>query len=254
MSDIISDICPISANGPLNYSPEHERNTPMVGSQSLLILILEDQSLVRAGMRELVQICEPHSQIHEASTYDEAIKKLTSQRYDIAFLDVDLKSERTGVDLLQRLRDLEIDTRAVMLSGRTERALVMRCIEAGACGYISKDMDSDGLFRRALDTIFQGGVFLPATVLGRGGYTPNALAAPPAVAVESLGLKGRILEVLYYLCQGMPNKSIANKMGIEEATVRKDYVSRLLEIFGVARRTELIVEISRRGIIIPRPN
>jgi two-component system nitrate/nitrite response regulator NarL len=51
----------------------------------------------------------------------------------------------------------------------------------------------------------------------------------------------------------MPNKSIANKMGIEEATVRKDYVSRLLEIFGVARRTELIVEISRRGIKIPRP-
>jgi two-component system nitrate/nitrite response regulator NarL len=219
----------------------------------LLILILEDQGLVRAGMRELVQICEPHSQIHEASSYDAAVERLTSQNYDVAFLDIDLKSQKTGIDVLKYIREQGVDTRAVMLSGRSERHLVLECIEAGASGYILKDMDSDGLFRRALDTVFQGSIFLPASVFGRGGFTPAGLAALPPVAAESLGLKGRSVEVLYYLCQGMPNKMIANKMGIEEATVRKDYVSKLLETFGVARRTELIVEISRRGIIIPKP-
>ena len=59
----------------------------------LTILIFEDQGLVRAGMRELVQICEPFSQIHEATTYDEAVSRLTSRPYDVAFLDIDLKSE-----------------------------------------------------------------------------------------------------------------------------------------------------------------
>jgi len=144
------------------------------------ILILEDQALVRAGMRELVQISEPHGRIQEASSYDEAVARLAAGPVDIAFLDIDLRREKSGLDVLRHMRALEMDTRAVMLSGRTERELVLECIGAGASGYILKDMESDGLFRRALDTVFQGGVFLPASVIGRGGFTPAALAGPPA--------------------------------------------------------------------------
>ena len=66
-------------------------------------------------------------------------------------------------------------------------------------------------------------------------------------------MNGRALEALYYLCQGLPNKTIASKMGVEEGTVRKDYIPKLFRIFKVARRTELLVEISRRGIRIPKP-
>jgi two-component system nitrate/nitrite response regulator NarL len=220
----------------------------------LAILILEDQGLVRAGMRELVQICEPLSQIHEAKTYDEAVSRLTSRLYDVAFLDIDLKSGKSGIDVLRHIRAIDLDTRAIMLSGRSERELVMECIDAGASGYILKDLESGSVFRRALDSVFQGSIFLPTSVLGRGGFTPTSRAAPAPISVESLGVKGRAMEVLYYLCQGMPNKTIANKMGIEEATVRKDYVSKLLERFGVARRTELIVEISRRGVVVPKPD
>jgi DNA-binding NarL/FixJ family response regulator len=61
------------------------------------------------------------------------------------------------------------------------------------------------------------------------------------------------LALVIHLCQGKPNKVIAQKMGISEGTVRKSYVSTLLEYFKVARRTELILEISRRQIRIPPP-
>jgi two-component system, NarL family, nitrate/nitrite response regulator NarL len=127
------------------------------------ILILEDQALVRAGMRALVQICEPHSQIHEASGYDEAIAKLGAKAYDLAFLDIDLKDSRSGIDVLRYIRGQELETRAIMLSGRAERETVLACLECGASGYILKDMESDGLFRRALDTVFQGSIFCPRT-------------------------------------------------------------------------------------------
>src|ERR1700722_16177264 len=110
----------------------------------LAILILEDQGLVRAGMRELVQICEPLSQIHEAKTYDEAVSRLTSRLYDVAFLDIDLKSGKSGIDVLRHIRAIDLDTRAIMLSGRSERELVMECIDAGASGYILKDLESGG--------------------------------------------------------------------------------------------------------------
>lgn len=219
----------------------------------LSILLLEDQALVRAGMRELIQIGEPRAQIQEASSYDEAVARAEKETFDIAFLDIDLKGERSGLDFLRHLRARELDTRAIMLSGRSEREIVIECLNEGASGYILKDMDSEGLFRRALDTVFQGSIFLPANVIGRGGFTPAAPAAPATVSAESLGIGGRSLEVLYYVCQGLPNKSIARNMGIEEGTVRKDYLPRLFRLFKVVRRTELLIEVSRRGIVIPPP-
>lgn len=219
----------------------------------LSILLLEDQALVRAGMRELIQISEPRAQIQEAASYDEAVARVEKEAFDIAFLDIDLKGGRSGLDFLRYLRSSDLDTRAIMLSGRSEKELVMECLNEGASGYILKDMDSEGLFRRALDTVFQGSIFLPANVIGRGGFTPAAAAAPATVSAESLGIGGRSLEVLYYLCQGLPNKSIARNMGIEEGTVRKDYLPRLFRLFKVARRTELLIEVSRRGIVIPPP-
>jgi|SRR5215469_7230777 len=225
----------------------------MGASPRMVILLLEDQALVRAGMRALLHISEPHAVIHEASNYEEAVAKLQSETIDIAFLDVDLKQSRTGLDFLRFMRSQELDTRAIMLSGRAEKHLVMECIEAGASGYILKDLETEGVFRRALDTVLQGNIFLPANVIGRGGFSPSDAATPANVSAESLGVTGRTLEVLYYLCQGLPNKTIAKRMKIEEATVRKDYVTKLFRLFGVARRTELIVEVSRRGISIPAP-
>jgi two-component system nitrate/nitrite response regulator NarL len=220
---------------------------------ALSILLLEDQALVRAGLRELIQITEPRAQIQEASSFEEAAARLDHETFDIAFLDIDLKDGRSGLDFLRHLRARELDTRAIMLSGRSEKEVVMECLNEGASGYILKDMDSEGLFRRALDTVFQGSIFLPANVIGRGGFTPAAPAAPATVSAESLGIGGRSLEVLYYVCQGLPNKSIARNMGIEEGTVRKDYLPRLFRLFKVARRTELLIEVSRRGIVIPAP-
>ena len=222
-------------------------------SRRLLILLLEDQALVRAGMKALIQISEPLATIREASSYEGAVEAIKSTNFDIAFLDIDLKEQRTGLDFLRYMRALDLDTRAIMLSGRVEKETVMTCIEAGASGYILKDMESDGLFRKALDTVFQGNIFLPASVIGRGGFSPHGLA-PSRVSADSIGVTGRALEVLYYLCQGLPNKAIANRMGIEETTVRKDYVPKLFRLFRVTRRTELLVEISRRGISIPTPS
>jgi two-component system nitrate/nitrite response regulator NarL len=225
----------------------------MNASRRLRILLLEDQALVRAGMKALIQISEPLATIREAASYEEGVEAIRNAIFDIAFLDVDLKEQRSGLDFLRYIRSHDIDTRAIMLSGRVEKDLVMTCIEAGASGYILKDMESEGLFRRALDTVFQGNIFLPGSVIGRGGFSPTPAVAPSSLSAESIGVTGRALEVLYYLCQGLPNKAIANRMGIEEATVRKDYVPKLFRLFRVTRRTELLVEISRRGLAVPMP-
>lgn len=225
----------------------------MTVPESVSILVLEDQALVRAGMRELIQIAEPRAHIHEAGSYQEAVALAAANSYDLAFLDYDLKGSESGLDFLRHLRAAEKDTRAIMLSGRSEKELVLQCLAEGASGYILKDLESEGLFRRALDAVFQGSVFLPDSVLGRGGFSPAPTASATPQSAESLGITGRSLEVLYWACQGLPNKSIARNMGIEPGTVQKDYMPKLFRIFRVVRRTELMVEVARRGLVIPPP-
>jgi two-component system, NarL family, nitrate/nitrite response regulator NarL len=219
-------------------------------ARALSVLILEDHHLVRRGMQLMIQMTEPRATIKEAASFQDAIGLLESVPFDLAFLDIDLQGERTGLDVLRHIRSSNLDTQAIMLSGRDDKETVLGCIDAGASGFIPKADESEDVFRRALDTIFQGSIFLPTNVLGRGGYSPT-LARPQASA-EDLGIKGRPLEALYWACQGLPNKGIANRMGIDDKTVRQ-YMTQVFTRFRVARRTELLVEIARRGIVVPMP-
>ncbi len=206
-------------------------------------LLLEDDGLVRSGMRSLIQLAEPQAKIYEARSYDEAIEIASNYQIDIAFLDYDLKTEKNGIDVLTYIREVGNDTRVLMLSAKHDKAFVMHCINSGASGYIPKAMDDDGnLFRQALDTVLSGKIFLPQFIFN---LEPDLF--------DPLEIKGRLLEVLYYACQGDLYKTIAGKMGIEEGTVRKDYIPQLLRHFKVARRTELIIKVAKSGIIIPKP-
>ena len=82
-------------------------------TKRLRILLLEDQALVRAGMKALIQISEPLATIREAASYEEAVAIITNATFDIAFLDIDLKEERSGLDFLRYIRSLDLDTRAI---------------------------------------------------------------------------------------------------------------------------------------------
>jgi len=225
----------------------------MAVTTELRVLLLEDQALVRAGMRALIQICEPRATVQEASSYDEALAWLATAPADISFLDIDLKEAGSGMDVLRHIRASGLSTRAIMLSAHAEEAMVMEALRVGASGYILKDMDGEGLFRRALDTVFQGGIFLPANVTGRVGSSPRTAAVPSLASLDEIGVKGRALEVLYYICQGFSNQLIAHKMGVTESTVANDYNTRLFRQFRVTNRASLIVEVSRRGIPPPPP-
>ena len=84
----------------------------MNASRRLRILLLEDQGLVRAGMKALLQISEPHAAIREASSYEEAVEAVRNGTFDIAFLDIDLKGQLSGLDFLRHIRSLDVDTGA----------------------------------------------------------------------------------------------------------------------------------------------
>jgi two-component system, NarL family, nitrate/nitrite response regulator NarL len=226
----------------------------MPAKRKLSILLLDDQTLVRAGIRMLVQDSEPRAQIHEARSYDEALAQLAAATpIDVAFLDIDLRETHTGIDVLKHIRASKSQTRVIMLSASDEEAVILDCIHLGASGYIQKDMDTTGLFRNALDTIFQGAIFLPAGILGRESHSSATAKPASTTTLAEIGVRGRAVEVLYYICQGLPNALIAQEMGVTEHTVANEYNSKLFRLFRVTNRARLIVEVARRGIIPPQP-
>lgn len=216
------------------------------------VLLVEDQGLVRAGMKSLLQRVEPEALISEAGSYDEALALLGRIEFDLAFLDLDLREEKTGLDLLHHIREQDLPLKVIMLSASDDRETVLECIAVGASGYIAKGSDDETVFEHALATVFQNGVHLPASIV-RGDDHPRQRWNSTLGGSDELRLAPRLAEVLYYLCQGLSNKGIANRMGITEGTVRKSYVSELLRHFNVTRRTELIIEISRLGIRLKPP-
>lgn len=221
--------------------------------QAKSVLLVEDQSLVRAGMKTMLHMVEPELLITEAGSYDEALRKLQHYKIDFVLLDIDLRSEKSGLDLLAHIRAQELPVKVIMLSASDDRDTVMHCIASGASGYIAKSSGNESVFAEALSTVLNDGVFLPSFILAtaRPSLPPDRLPAPKTLA--DFALSPRMTKVLFYLCQGMPNKSIARQMGISEGTVRKTYVSELLRHFKVTRRTELIIEVSRLGLRVPRP-
>ncbi|WP_028228912.1 response regulator [Paraburkholderia ferrariae] len=215
------------------------------------VLLVEDEGLTRSAMKSLILTSEPTLDIDEAGSYAAAVERLQKKAYDLIFLDYQIGDNHTGLDLLRWLQENECAAHVVMLSAQDDRETVLDCIKHGAGGFISKASEEGGaVFREALQTILNGRVYLPNSVLGKGGHTPQSPGLNKGISIDSLNLPPRLAQTLGFLLQGMSNKAIARKMNISENTA-KEYISDLLSRFNVSRRTFLIVEMARRGVEIP---
>lgn len=238
------------------------------------VLLVDDQELVRSGMKSMLQLVAPAVAIEQAGSCAEAMALLQATRFDLIFLDLDLDvvaapgghgfakqhsghvshASHSGLAVLDYLRERCLPVRVVMLSDSDDADTILRCIAAGACGFITKRVGDERMLAFALGAAFSDGLFLPASFLA--AIRERLAPAPAAVSGHSLvplGFSPRLTEALYYLCQGLSNQDIADRMGICEGTVRKSYVSELLRAFGVARRSALIIEVNRRGLQVPPP-
>ena len=217
-------------------------------------LLVEDEGVTRNAMKALLMQCDPRLQIDVANNFSSCIERLEHGQYDLLFLDFHLGPGGTGLDVLQWIRHQELPIHTVMLSAQDDKETVLACISAGASGFVSKRADGDeNVFRTALDTILKGQIYLPNSTFGRGGFTPPPVLAPPPLSIASLQLAPRLTQTLGYICQGLSNKAIARLMDVTEGTI-KEYTGALLKEFGVDRRTGLIVEMARRGLVVPRAN
>lgn len=208
------------------------------------ILIVDDHALFRSGMVHLLQSLSPSPDVIESEDLGNACAVLQAGNdIDLVLLDLKL-NDATGVDSLLTLRREAPDTTIVVLSGEQDPMVIHRCIDSGAMGYISKAATHDELLA-AIRLIVSGGVYLPREAMSNGLHRRADGERSDVALLASLSDRQR--EVLGYLLQGKPNKTISNNMAISQNTV-KAHLSAIFRILGARNRTEAVYFAARAGV------
>lgn len=218
------------------------------------ILLIDDHFCAREGVACLLKQIFPELQVFEAESFDEGLAIARETPLNLVLLDIQLPG-KDGLTGLAELRREFPNLCVTMFSGLDDRELVFEALRLGAMGFIVKSVSRQA-FVEALRDVLSGRVYLPTSVVGP--QAANLPVATPCVGIRpvsdpaGLGLTPREFEVLGWLVQGLCNKEIARKLGIEEQTV-KNHLRPVFQKFGVARRTELLVKAFERGIVFGRP-
>lgn len=195
-------------------------------------------------MVHLLQSLTPTPQVVESEDLSSARKVLAESRdIDLVLLDLKL-NDAVGVDSLLILRKVAPDTTIVVLSGEQDPAVIHRCIDNGAMGFITKSSTHDELLN-AIRLIVAGGVYLPRDAMGNGLHVQQHGERSDVALLASLSDRQR--EVLAYLLQGKPNKTISNNMDISQNTV-KAHLSAIFRTLGARNRTEAVYFAARAGV------
>jgi DNA-binding NarL/FixJ family response regulator len=216
------------------------------------VLLIDDHALFREGLRLLLQRMDAGFEVLEAGHVDAALQAM-DRHPDVALVLLDLGlPDMAGVDALSLMRTQHPGIPVVVISAQQDRPCVLEAINRGAMGFIPKSSDS-GLLTHALQLVLAGGVYIPLSALvDAPGAMDTADAASPAglqaqtERLQALGLSARQIEVLVQMVQGLPNKMIARKMGLSEATV-KSHVAATLRALRVANRTQAVLAVGKMG-------
>ncbi len=203
-------------------------------SNPVRILIADDHSVVRAGLRALLERQSRFRVVGEAGTGEEAIAKAQELRPDVAVLDVRMPGV-SGIEACRQIVQTVEGCKVIILTSYAEDELLFAAIQAGASGYVLKRIGDNELML-AVDRVSRGeGMLDPAMTASVFAEMRKANTAQHAAAFSSL--TSQELAVLALVADGLTNRQIAIKLFLGEGTVR-NYVSSVLAKIGAANRAE----------------
>jgi DNA-binding NarL/FixJ family response regulator len=198
-------------------------------------LIADDHPLFRGALREAVHGVFDRADVTEAGTFEEVSEFLErgGRDVDLILLDLSMPGAR-GFSGLMYLRAQYPSLPVVVVSANDDPAVIRRCMEFGASGFIPKTLGIEAL-RAAVARVLQGEVWTPPDV----DLTRQSEAESAAIA-RLATLTPQQVRVLMMLSGGLLNKQIAYELGVSEAT-GKAHVSAILQKLGVESRTQAVI-------------
>ena len=210
---------------------------------TLPVFLLDDHDIVRKGVRALLEAEGDIEIVGEASTVADARRLVPALAPRVLVLDDELP-DGSGLDLCRDLHHLSPETRVVVLSSRETQEAVVEAMQAGAVGYLLKQVEGTSLLS-AVRTIGSGGSVVDPVLARR---MVDWMDQPSEEPVALSGLTDQQLRILALLAQGLTNREIGARLYLAEKTV-KNHVTRILAKLGVQRRTQAALLASR---VLPR--
>lgn len=210
------------------------------------VLLVDDQTLVRQGIRSLLELSDDIRVIAEAADGMQAIEMIPQKKPDVVLLDLRMPG-MSGIDVLNNLAQANQLPATIILTTFDDDQLVLAGLKAGARGYLLKDVSLDQLVD-AVKTVAAGGSLVAPVV------TQRLLSGLERMHNEFVSLDRpdplteRETEILRLMAGGYSNKEIANSLGVAEGTV-KNHVSNILSKLGVRDRTRAVLKAFELGIV-----
>ncbi|MFI5779264.1 response regulator [Nocardia sp. NPDC051570] len=222
--------------------------TPAIEEDAVTVLVVDDQELVRGGLRRILRRRDGFL-IAECADGDEVPAAIAAQRPDVVLMDLRMKRVG-GIDATRILRGREDAPPVLVLTTFDDDQLLSGALRAGATGFILKDSPAEDLIR-AVRTVAAGGSWLDPSVTGRVLSAYRSVLPIPTRARSRLDeLTAREFEVLKLIGRGRVNGEIAKELGISEVTV-KSHVGHIFGKLGLRDRAAAIVFAFDQGVVAP---
>lgn len=207
------------------------------------VMIADDHSMIREGLKQLLELEGDFQVIEEACDGVECLEKLTKITPDILLLDINMP-KMNGLEVLQKMKEKRMKVKVLVLTVHNEVEYLLKAVDIGINGYLLKDSESAEL-KKAILTVVNGEDYIQTSLIP----LLNAKMIDrnkDNVKIESL--TRREMDVLKLLAVGMYNKEVAEKLNISERTV-KNHVSNIFKKIGVTDRTQAAVFAIRNNLI-----
>ena len=203
------------------------------------LVVADDQTLVRRGIRSLLELVDGMAVVGEAADGDECIAMVRSVRPDVVLLDVRMP-KRSGVEVLSQLKASGDLPPTILLTTFDDDEALVAGIKAGARGYLLKDVSLEQL-TDAIRAVARGGAVIRPAVTERVLRGLEDLPLNFEAMTPPDPLTKRELEVLRLMAGGYSNREIANALGTSEGTI-KNHASSILSKLGVRDRTRAVLK------------
>jgi DNA-binding NarL/FixJ family response regulator len=211
----------------------------------LRILLVDDHEVVRLGLKALIGRQPSSEVIGEAGTADEAVEKARVHKPDVVVMDIRLPG-KSGIDATREIMQLLPDTKVIMLTSYADDELLMDAIEAGAAGYVLKQIGSDALLK-ALEAVARGESLLDPSLMNKV-FARLREATRKERGQAFAGLTEQEVRILALVAEGHTNREIADQVFLSEKTVR-NYVSAILGKLGLAHRSQAAAYAVEHGLL-----
>ncbi|MCX8131877.1 MAG: response regulator transcription factor [Clostridia bacterium] len=209
------------------------------------VLIADDHSMVRQGLKQILELEDDITVVAQASNGSEAVRLSKEQKPDVVLMDINMPT-LNGLQAIKEIKDEKLASKVIVLTIHEDREYLFKTIQMGAEGYVLKDAEPSVLIE-AIRSVHQGQSYIQANMTKELVKEFNRVTLHEKDKNDENSLTSREIEVLELIAEGMINKEIAKQLYISEKTV-KNHVSNIFKKLNVSDRTQAAIYAFKHNI------